>query len=292
MRVNLLWGIILMSLFFWYSNVQGYSFYYRGSIEAKYSHYDLKNDTLLNPNRDLSAFSTYQYFLEPDFVFELNNDKGARLVAKTRIPWKKNTQEHDSEIVVDNLYADITIFPELFLTVGKFNLQDGVGLSYNPSSFLEAKKTIDYSKSEEEQKQDQEGLYLARVEWIQENYTLSLVTIPGISSLQEENTGVLSKLSTTFDSYDLAFHYYHGDYPLFGTNFSSTIGDSLGIHWESGLKKGSQQKILTTVSEIIPASGIYSYDTAYRENEDQIYIKNLIGGNYTFPNKLNLIDCR
>lgn len=287
MKCIKLWGAIFVFLFN-LNALYSVEFYFRGTLEQQFSQYYTKNDTLLNPNQKLFSNASAQYNIEPNFVYEIKDD-WVRLVLKSRVSLKQTDANQVGKAIIDNLFFDFTLQPELFVTIGKFNLLQGVGLSYNPSNFLDGQRVADYSKSEEKQKEDQEGLYLTKLEWLQDGYSLSTILIPKITGVQETNTGLLAKLSLSLGNYDYSINYFQTDYPLMGLTAATTIGDGMEIHGEIGIKKGSQQQTITIGNEIIPNTGVFINKVSPLNSNYGLYVKSLIGASYTFESKANCI---
>ncbi|MFH1450128.1 MAG: hypothetical protein ABIG09_06970 [bacterium] len=263
---------------------------YNGDITEQVSYYRLKKDFLLNPNLELGLLPKWENLLSANLGLNISYKEWLKITIKDRPLWSiKDKDENSCKNFLDEAYIDLKLFKTSFLTIGKENLQEGVGLSYNPSDFLADLKEMDYTKREEERKIEREGNYLVRFEEISQKITFSYLLAPKINHLQKEETRALIKLYSLIGDVDLSLSYLHvKKWPKLGINLSGVIGNKIEFHAEVGLSKGSKRKLLREERQVGP--GVYEYGT-YDDPEDDkmIFTKALIGEHYTFANKTNVI---
>lgn len=270
---------------------ENFHFESRGAFINQRTHYQLKGDTLLNPNFKLASFVKWENKLYGDFSINLTYKEWLKLIVKSRPTWIVNDEEDDKfKTYVDNAYLDIRHKNTVFLTIGKENIQEGVGLSYNPTDFLSEGKDVDYSKREEERKNDKEGNYLLRLESIGDKLTFSFLTAPKIGNLQQEHPRQLLMLYSLVGNADVAFSYFHEKHSKLGLNLSGVVGNNIELHTEIAFSKGRERKFLRKKGEIGPPnSGVYEYEAYAPQDKEKTFVRAIIGGHYTFSDRTNLI---
>jgi len=290
-RIRLIFILVLALLPVYVNASENFNLEFQGALINQSTYYQLKSDTLLNPDSKLALSPQWENKFYENSSINLTYKEWFNLGIKTRPVWTINNEEGSNlENSVDDACVDIRFRDTSFLTIGKQNLQEGVGLSYNPTDFLAQEKEMDYSKREEERKKEREGDYLIRLEKITEGLTLSLLLAPRIDNLQKEGTRGIIKLYSLVGNTDIAVSYLNGKLPKSGINLSSVIGSNIEFHTEAGLNKGSNRKFLRKKKEVGPPnSGVYGYEIYDPEEDDKVFTKALVGGHYTFCNKTNLI---
>ncbi len=292
MRKILLIALSVSALFPLYVNAsENVRLEFRGEFINQTTYYQLKDDTLLNPDSKLTSFPKWENKLYNDSSINLTYKEWLKLRIKSRPVWTISDEDGGSlKNYVDDAYLDIKIGETSFLTFGKENLQEGVGLSFNPTDFLSEGKDVDYSQREEERKQDREGDYLVRFETIGEKITFSCLVAPKIGNLQEEDSRQLLRLYFLIGDADVALSYFYGEYPKLGVNLSGIIGNNIELHTEIALSKGSEREFLKKKKEVGPPnSGVYEYEAYNPPDKKDIFVRSIIGGHYTSANKTNLI---
>lgn len=291
-RIGLV-AISVLALFPLYVNAsENFGLEFRSAFINKITYYPLKGDTLLNPDYKLASFPQWKNKFYKDSSINLTYKEWFKLAVKTRPIWTINDEEGGSfRNFVDDAYVDIKIRRTHFFTIGKENLQEGVGLSYNPTDFLSEEKEVDYSQREEERKEDRKGDYLLRFESIGDKLTFSFLVAPKIGNLQQEHPRQLLRLYSLVGDTDVAFSYFHhGKHSKSGLNLSGIIGNNIELHTELALSKGSEREFLRKRVEVGPPnSGIYEYESYNPPDEEDIFVRAIIGGHYTFPDRTNLI---
>ncbi|MEK9148426.1 MAG: hypothetical protein AAB267_00105 [Candidatus Desantisbacteria bacterium] len=264
---------------------------FRGVFVNQTTHYQLKDDTLLNPESNLVTMPEWENKLYNDSFLNLTYKEWLKLVVKSRPVWTINDEDSGSlKNSVDNAYVDIKTGDTSFLTIGKENLQEGVGLSYNPTDFLSEGKAVDYSQREEERKQDREGNYLVRFESIGDKITFSCIVAPKIGNLQEEAMRQQLRLYSLMGDVDIAISYFHAEQESLGLNLSGVAGNNTELHTEIGLTKGSKREFLRKKGKVGPPdSDVYEYEVYNPSDEGEIFVTAIMGGHYTWTNRTNLI---
>ncbi len=255
------------------------------------TYYQSKGNTLLNPESKLVTLPSVENKLYSNLSSSLTYKEWFKLAVKSRYAWTINDVEGGTfKNLVDNAYIDLKTGGTSFLTIGKENLQEGVGLSYNPTNFLAEGKDVDYSQREEERKKDVEGNYLLRFESIGENLTLSFLVAPKIGSLQPEPMRQQLRLYSLMGDVDVALSYFYAEQEKLGLNISGIVGNNTELHTEIGLTKGSKRGFLRKKEEVGPPnSGVYKYEIYDIADEEKIFAQAIAGGHYTWDNKTNLI---
>ncbi|MBU0701902.1 hypothetical protein KKE26_11545 [bacterium] len=263
---------------------------FQGVFVNQTTHNQLNGNTLLNQS-NLGTLPEWENKLYNDSSINLTYKEWLKLMLKTRPTWTINNEERGSfRNFVDDAYMDIKIRDTSFLTIGRENLQEGVGLIYNPTNFLSEGKAVDYSQREEERKKNREGNYLLRFESIKEKQTFSFLIAPKIGNLQEEYPRQQLRLYSLMGDTDASLSYFHGKQEKLGLNLSGVVGNNIELHTEIALGKGSDRRFLRKKSEIGPPdSGIYEYETYDPLDKEKTFLRALMGGHYTWTNKTNLI---
>ncbi len=264
---------------------------FQGVFVNQTTHYQLKGDALLNPDSKLVTLPELENKLYSDSSISLTYKEWLKLSVKSRLAWTIDDEEGGSfRNFVDDAYLDIKTGDTSFLTIGKENLQDGVGLSYNPTNFLAEGKDVDYSQREEERKKNREGNYLLRFESIGEKLTLSFLVAPKIGNLQQEHPRQQLRLYSLMGNTDVALSYFRAEQERLGLNISGVAGNNIELHTEIGLTKGGEREFSRKKREIGPLnSGIYEYEAYNPLDEEEIFVQAIMGGHYTFANKTNFI---
>lgn len=252
------------------------------------THYHLKSDTLLNPESKLVTLPELEKKFYYDSSINLTYKEWLKLMIKTRPTLTIIDDGKGSfENFIDDAFVDIKVRDTNFLTIGKENLHEGVGLSYNPTNFLVEEKDVDYSQREEERKKNREGNYLLRFESIGEKLTFSFLVAPKIGNLQNEPMRQQLKLYSLVGDTDVALSYFHAKQEKLGLNLSGVAGNNIEFHTEIALSKGSDRGFLRKKRELDP--GIYEYETYDLQDKEKIFVRAIMGGHYTWTNKTNLI---
>lgn len=263
--------------------IQGPIYELNGKIIDQPTYYFLKDDCLLNPNREILNLSSFKNKFYGDINFKIDYGN-LKFISKFR-PTVLSNKEQKGKNIIDDLYLDMGFKDRYFIYLGKKNIRDGVGLGANPTDFLGEEKEVDMAKREEERRIEREGTYLIGVDRYFKNMTLNAIFAPFIKDLQEERDRCVLKVSVLMETIntDVSFHYFNSYIEGAGINISTTIGESLVLYTESAIRWGSNKKIIRLKKEGEPnLYEIYSANT-------QKYPHLVGGGHYTFKNGTNII---
>jgi hypothetical protein len=225
----------------------------------------LRNQNLWTTNFETKIYS--------NIYFDSVNNQNLKFSAKYRPIWISNQSENELVNLLDYAYFDWELKPGIFINLGKENIREGVGLSYNPTDFLAAVGETDYSKLEEERRWDREGINLLKLDCFQNNYNFSVIGA-------EKNRFLLKVYSLIFDS-DISFLFYSSEHPAWGYNFAKTFGENVEFHQELSAKWGSERNLVEKTNG--------NFSTIDPQDNNRVFLKYLIGGHCTFNNQTNLI---
>ena len=270
------------------SSAQG-DFSLRGSISSRLTLLSARDETLLNPQQQLVTLPEWVNRLYSDLTISAFSPKWDILLTLRPI-FDQTEDDTENEIFVDNAYVIYRSMSGFFLTAGKQNFAEGVALHFNPTDFLGEGKEVDPLLTEEERKQQREGSYFIRLERLYPSWTLSLLVAPELGRRPpQKNRGIL-KISKQFGSADGSLLVLvTDDRPGLGLNFSTTYGVALELHVEAALRRESHRGFLEKGVEVFPDSGIFQYEIVDPEDENELFAQMVVGGHYTFSNKVNVI---
>lgn len=254
-----------------------------GKMIEQPTYYFLKDDYLLNPNREILDFSSWKNRFYGDINFNLAY-QNIKFISKIRPMVLSDKKKTDIKTIVDDLYLDIGFKDRFYLYLGKKNVREGVGLGSNPTDFLGEEKEIDMAKREEERRIEREGNYLIGLDSYFKDITLTAIFSPQIKNLKKGKDKIVLKAGFLIDSInsDISFHYFKSTIPGAGINLSTTIGEGLVLYTESALRFGSKRKIVRLIQEGSP-----NFYEIYHPNDTRPHL--VVGGHYTFKEGTNII---
>lgn len=261
------------------------SFKYQGYILNRYSTDSSREDSVLNPRHSLYTPSNFTNNVEAVMRMNYSFVKDTNVILNTRYEQFNQQNQEDIKGYLDEAYFKTFLKSKCILSIGKINIVDGVGLSYNPSDFLNDRVTRNNEnvlKRADEEKLSREGSYITRAEIFTKYINMNFMYSPRFENTKVVEDRYLVKFSKSLDATDVAVNYMHGDYDGVGCNISRAVGDALEIHTEVGVRNDSQQK---GIREVAP----YQYKNYLLHDKNDVLTRLLIGGQYTFTNKTNVI---
>lgn len=279
--------LLIISLFnFFAASLVSVVINYQGEIVTRYSYY-APQQTFLNPNEEIFNVSKSEYKVYTNFLFNLELLSSTKLTLKIRPQYFRNDYSDRKDFIIDDAYINFCFGSTNFVSLGKMNIIDSVGLSYFPTDFFVRVSEVDYSKKEEERKSDREGSYILMAEKLFKGFSLSLVYVPQIKNIQDEQSKFRTKISFAIPNVDFSFSYFYSSFSACGINISGLLTDKLELHSEIALLNNSERKYLNIKQNI--AENINLYEAYDPPDSKKIFLKSLIGGHYTFPDKTNII---
>lgn len=133
-------------------------------------------------------------------LFRLQKSIGnLRLISQLRPRFDYTTSETFVNLGVDELYADYKITPALFVSLGKRNIFNGVGLGNNFTDYFGENKKVDTTLKAESIRDQRVGDYMASAEWFLKSASLALYFAPRIETIQDSQTRLLLRYNQLFE---------------------------------------------------------------------------------------------
>jgi|GEM_PF-1502512 len=259
-----------------------------GSIDAKLP---IVQGSGVNPVAELVVADTFVY---------LQNEGSEPTPAKPQIT--------DARNFLKEAYVNLRPTGSLLLTVGRRNLTDGVGYSRNPVDFMANATTLPGNNFDNRYRlKNREGSILARAEYLWQGGAVSYMYAPTIGQSEVSDAKIRTELDrlTQFNreqahwlkiyqyvgGFDISLHYFYKTRHNAGLAVAKVFGDALELHAEGRVQRGSSVLSPYKASEdvyfgpMLVAPERYSFES---RSDDALYVRSLIGGQYTFENKLNL----
>jgi len=259
---------------------------YGGILRCQSNWYDINQDSYLNPHNDiLKLLSTDQ---ELEIKLDLHSwfRETLGFYLKDRASYMIGEDKSKLENILDELYLELNPSESLFFNIGKQNITEGVGYAWNPTDFLAGLEEIDRAQDTREKREEREGVICLKGEHFLPHLTLTVVASPRMESWgQKADARALVKVYALMKNLDFSLIAYAEEKkrPKLGLNFSSTIGESLEVHGEASLQKGTYRYYLNQTDP-----GYYEFIQKNKESQ-QLYPKVLVGGQYSFSDNTNLV---
>ena len=259
---------------------------YGGSFRYQSNYNKINQASFLNPRNDILELPRSDSMLQIKFDLRswFGESLGFYLKDRASYPVGKDKSELDN--ILDEVYLELNSSESLFFNIGKQNITEGVGYAWNPTDFMARFEEIDQGEDTREKRGDREGVVCLRGEYFLPYITLTVVASPKIESWgQKDDARALVKVYSLMRNLDFSLIAYAEEKkrPKLGLNFSSTIGESLEVHSEASLQKGTYRYYLNQLDP-----GYYEFIQKKRESEE-LYPKVLVGGQYTFLDNTNLV---
>lgn len=259
-----------------------------GSVNAKLP---IVQGSGVNPIAELVIADTFVY---------LQNEGNEPTPAKPQIS--------DARNFLKEAYVNLRPTGSLLLTVGRRNLTDGVGYSRNPVDFMANPTTLPGNNFDNRYRlKNREGSILARGEYLWQGGAVSYTYAPAIGPNDVSDAKIRTEVDrlTQFNrqeahwlkvyqyvgGFDISLHYFYKTRHNAGFAVAKVFGDALELHAEGRVQRGSsvmspyKRSDDTYFGSTLVAPAIYDYES---RSDDALYVRSLIGGQYTFENKLNL----
>ena len=232
------------------------------------------SESIVDPEKKLLEFTDYGLLLYG--LFDLQVATGEVNWAARFRPRAKYSRLLDATIVreqkveVDELYIEHAVNSNSFLSIGKLNISNGVGVGYNPTDFFSEGKEVDLRLHEQEQKDQRKGNYLLALDWLKSNSSWSVIFAPEIDSVQEGQSRFLFRYDRLLKKWnsDIAGLVFIGDRLGIGLNYSQTLNNNWVWYSEFSLREGRDRNILNVTEQ----------------DENKLFFEGIIGSNYTSSN--------
>lgn len=259
-----------------------------GSVDVKLP---IVQGSGVNPVAELVLADTFVY---------LQNEGSEPTLAKPQIS--------DARNFLKEAYVNLRPTGSFLLTVGRRNLTDGVGYSRNPVDFMINPTTLPGNNFDNRYRlKNREGSILARAEYLWQGGAVSYMYAPQIGPNDVSDAKIRTEIDrlTQFNrqdahwlkvyqyvgGFDISLHYFYKTRHNAGIAVAKVFGDALELHAEGRVQRGSSVMSPYKASEdvyfgsTLVAPATYSFES---RSDDALYVRSLIGGQYTFENKLNL----
>jgi hypothetical protein len=196
------------------------------------------------------------------------------------------------DFAVRELALDVSLGEALDLVVGKKILKWGTGYAFNPTGVVEPQR----SPSDPSDRLNQnDGRNLVSLTAFFGKTSLTAVYLNDAryanSSLGWGKNELALRAYSFMAGLDISLvgHYREGDRLELGANSSYVIGDNLELHGEILGKRGSSALFHPVITSDNPGQifDSYPYVPLYSDSRE-IFLKTLVGGQYTLDNGLNL----
>ena len=235
--------------------------------------YQISNQPIVDPQGNILSYTDFYGRLYGLFKLQKSiND--LRFVSQLRPRFDYTNSETFLNIGVDEFYADYKINQTVFVSLGKRNIFNGVGLGNNFTDYFGENKKVDDTLKAEYIRDQRVGDYMATVEWFLDSSSLAVYFAPRIQSIQDSQSRLLLRYNKLFQEWntDVTGYLFMGQIPGLGLNFSNTINDNWIVYSELSLRKNRDREILNITSN----------------TNHNIFVNMLIGTNYTFTNDISL----
>lgn len=191
---------------------------------------------------------------------------------------------------VEEAYVVVRFLEDSILELGRRNIREGVGYSFNPVDFL--RTPIDLAGTDPDpakQREHRPGNYLINVRGEIGPMTVSGVYSPQLRQLDGEGTNqidqFLLKGYSPVQRHDISLYLYRGTRWKGGASWATVLGQALELHGEASLQRGSDVEVPVTFgSGPVP---LFRFER--RDADDALFARVLVGGQYTFQNGINVI---
>lgn len=288
---------------------------YRGEAYLRNHHNELRKHYLL-----ASPSTTFDQKRTNAIVdLEIQGDWNERLYSNLRGEWvhtaKDTESQNNARLIEGALHYEIA--PTVFLDFGKILEEWGTGYAFNPvNALLNPKKPSNPTGV-------REGVTMVKLEVLLETISITAVVagVPNEENHQQafsipdhkHKRRLAFKMDHTWEDHDFSWVHIQGGLngkqlqdhlqgspltpeplqPLTGVAWSTVVGDALELHGEYAAQTGKSRAIPVQTAEavmagpvqLIPPISVYRRD---QHNEDRLFSKVLIGGQYTFDNDFNL----
>jgi hypothetical protein len=196
------------------------------------------------------------------------------------------------DFAVRELALDVSLGEALDLVVGKKILKWGTGYAFNPTGVVEPQR----SPSDPSDRLNQnDGRNLVSLTAFFGKTSITAVYLNDAryvnSSLEWGKNELALRAYSFLGGLDISLvgHYREGDRLELGANSSYVIGDDLELHGEILGKRGSPALFHPIINSDNPAQifDSYPYAPLYADSR-QIFLKTLVGGQYTLENGVNI----
>jgi hypothetical protein len=198
----------------------------------------------------------------------------------------------DNAFAVHELAVDVSLGDALDLVAGKKILKWGTGYAFNPTGVVEPQR----SPSDPTDRLNQnDGRNLLSLTAFLGKTSITAVYLNDASyahrAFRWGQNELAARVYTFVGGLDLSLigHYREGDRLELGANTSYVIGDDLELHGEILGKKGSSALYHTILTSDNPSQifDTYPYTPLYADSKE-IFVKLLLGGQYTLPGGANI----
>ncbi|MFO1478886.1 MAG: hypothetical protein U1F40_01660 [Turneriella sp.] len=245
----------------------------------------------VNPIAELVVANTFVY---------LQHEGSEPTLAKQQIADYRN--------FLKEFYFNVRPTGNFLLTLGRRNLTDGVGYSRNPVDFLANPSTLPGANFDNRFRlRNREGSIIARGEYLWKGGAVSYTYVPQLGPSDATDHKLRTEIDrlTQFNrsdahwakvyqlvaGYDLSLHYFYRQRHNIGLAVAKVFGDALELHAEGRTQRGSS--VLTPykrsedvyIGPTLVQPALYDFEARPGETW---YARVLVGGQYTFENKLNL----
>jgi hypothetical protein len=261
---------------------------YRVSLVDEGTYYRLNNASPFNPGNTVVPQATWGNVGNTGLY--LGSGVLSTLLGFTATSGDISLPRYD--FAVRELALDVSLGEALDLVVGKKILKWGTGYAFNPTGVVEPQR----SPSDPSDRLNQnDGRNLVSLTAFFGKTSLTAVYLNDAryanSSLQWGKNELALRAYSFLGGLDISLigHYSEGDRLELGANSSYVIGDNLELHGEILGKKGSSALFHPIVSSDNPGQifDSYPYVPLYADSRE-IFLKTLLGGQYTLENGLNL----
>lgn len=281
-----------------------------------------RTDSLLNPDDILGMPRFQNRFLgSVDLKLPLIGGSGVNpvtelVVADTFLylqhegtePSVAKPQVSDLRNFLKEAYLNIRPTQFWLINAGRRNITDGVGYSRNVVDFLANPTTLPGANFDNRFRiKNREGSILVRNEFLWKGGSASYTYVPPIVPSDVDDPKLRTEIDrlTQFNrqdahwlkvyqyiaGFDISLHYFYKARHNAGIAVSKVLGDALELHGEARVQRGSsvlspyKRSDDTYFGSTLVQPALYDFES---RPDQALYVRSLVGGQYTFENKLNL----
>ncbi|HRP68371.1 MAG TPA: hypothetical protein PLY93_02445 [Turneriella sp.] len=193
------------------------------------------------------------------------------------------------------------------MSAGRRNVTDGVGYSRNLVDYLATPTTLPgFNLDNRVRIKNREGTILWRNEFFWKGGSFAYTYVPSIQATAYNDVRVATEIDriTQFNrtdahwlkvyeyiaGFDVSLHYFYRERHKAGLALAKVLGDALELHGEVNVQQGTNVLVPYKIQDdayigsTLVQAALYNYT---ERGNNTYYVRSLVGGQYTFENKLN-----
>jgi hypothetical protein len=255
------------------------------------SHYDIYRTSLFNPDKQITellqktpgphfSFSQYVSLQAKILSFQWQLDFQGQAVSENTGGWK-------TDLKINQFFLQKDVFGNFVFIVGRSIQRWGTGYAFNPSDVVAPEKELSDPDNSEKQAV---GHDLAMLEYFGASSSVAVCFLTKLESafpLKMNGSKLAFRFYKNLWSIDLSAValFNKEETPIWGGNFSRTIGKRLEIHGEFSFQKNSYLPYHLSLKEKDRLFEGHPF-SCFKRNDHKMYHQYLLGFQYTLPGNI------